>query len=394
MPNHYNYIITGAGCAGLSLLMRLMQHPFFRDKKILVIDQSPKTANDRTWCFWEKEPGIFESIIHHQWQKVNFFSDSFSSTLDLSPYQYKMIHGIDLYLHVKKESVYHPNIEWRYEKVKSINSNADEARVELEAEVFTADYIFNSILFKNIPVLPSEPAPLKRGGGGGIYLLLQHFKGWVIETKEPSFDPGLATFMDFRVNQTHGTTFIYLMPSSTTTALVEYTLFTKELLPKEKYENALRDYISSYLNIQDYTVTHEEFGVIPMTNMKFPLQEGRVVYTGIAGGQVKGSSGYAFQFIQKRAQQIIDLLLANNHFALQRTWTDKKFLLYDSVLLNVLYNRKMNGDEIFSSIFQKNPAPRVLRFLDNESNFYEDLQIMRSVPTGIFLPAALHELIT
>ena len=255
------------------------------------------------------------------------------------------------------------------------------ATVELETKSFTADYIFNSILFEQ-PKVPK-----------GKYYLRQHFKGWVIETKEPHFDPALATFMDFRVSQKHGTTFIYLMPTSSTSALVEYTLFTESLLEKEEYETALREYISSYLHITDYTIIHEEFGVIPMTNMQFPSQEGRVIYTGIAGGQAKGSSGYVFQFIQKRATQIIESLVTGKQLSLPVTWTDKKFHLYDSVLLNVLHNRKMNGDEIFSRIFQKNPPRRVLRFLDNESNLREDLQIMRSVPSGIFLPAALQELI-
>ena len=381
MPNHYNYIITGAGCAGLSLLMRMLQHPFFDDKKILVIDQSKKITNDRTWCFWEKEPGIFEPIIHHQWARVNFFSGRYSSILDLSPYQYKMIQGIDLYSYVKEASDSRTNIEWRYEIVKSVNSNKNMATVELESKSFTADYIFNSILFEQ-PKVPK-----------GKYYLRQHFKGWVIETKEPHFDPALATFMDFRVSQKHGTTFIYLMPTSSTCALVEYTLFTEALLEKEEYETALREYISSYLHITDYTIIHEEFGVIPMTNMQFPSPEGRVLYTGIAGGQAKGSSGYVFQFIQKRATQIIESLVTGKQLSLPVTWTDKKFHLYDSVLLNVLHNRKMNGDEIFSRIFQKNPPRRVLRFLDNESNLREDLQIMRSVPSGIFLPAALQELI-
>jgi len=381
LPNHYNYIITGAGCAGLSLLMRMLQHPFFDDKKILVIDQSKKITNDRTWCFWEKEPGIFEPIIHHQWARVNFFSGRYSSILDLSPYQYKMIQGIDLYSYVKEASDTRTNIEWRYEIVKSVNSNTDMATVELETKSFTADYIFNSILLE-------QPKVSK-----GKYYLRQHFKGWVIETKEPHFDPALATFMDFRVSQKHGTTFIYLMPTSSTSALVEYTLFTESLLEKEEYETALREYISSYLHITDYTIIHEEFGVIPMTNMQFPSQEGRVIYTGIAGGQAKGSSGYVFQFIQKRATQIIESLVTGKQLSLPVTWTDKKFHLYDSVLLNVLHNRKMNGDEIFSRIFQKNPPRRVLRFLDNESNLREDLQIMRSVPSGIFLPAALQELI-
>ncbi|OYZ49418.1 MAG: hypothetical protein B7Y15_10370, partial [Bacteroidetes bacterium 24-39-8] len=79
----YDYIITGAGCAGLSLLMRMMEDAFFADKQILLIDASPKQSNDRTWCFWENGAGLFESIVKHSWAKVQFASDYFSGLLDL-----------------------------------------------------------------------------------------------------------------------------------------------------------------------------------------------------------------------------------------------------------------------------------------------------------------------
>jgi lycopene beta-cyclase len=385
LSNHYHYIITGAGLSGSSLLIRMIREPFFRDKKILVIDQSPKTENDRTWCFWEKKTGLFEPIVHHRWNSVNFYSKEFSNILTFSPYQYKMIRGIDFYTYIKSETKNHSNIEWRNEKVKSITNTGDTATVTLETETVTGDYIFNSILFKDIQT------PLLESGGG--YLLLQHFKGFLIQTKEPVFNPSVATFMDFRVSQEHGTTFMYVLPISTTTALVEYTLFTEKLLPEEMYEAALREYIRTFLQISEYTIEHKEFGVIPMTNRQFPLQDGRIVNMGIAGGQVKGSSGYAFQFIQKRTAKIVASLMQNGHPFMERSVNDKKFHLYDSVLLNVLYKRKMNGDEIFALIFQKNPPERILRFLDNESTLWEDLQIMQSVPTRIFLPAAMHELI-
>ncbi|MES2328402.1 MAG: lycopene cyclase family protein [Bacteroidota bacterium] len=384
MPHHYHYIITGAGCAGSSLLMRMMREPFFADKKILIIDQSPKTTNDRTWCFWEKQPGIFESIVYHQWEKLNFFSEKYSSTLEIEPYQYKMIRGIDFYSFVKSESAKHSNIEWRYENVKRIETDQGKAIVQLETEKLTADYVFNSILFRDLTTPPS--------GGRGV--LLQHFKGWVIETQQPCFDPSQATFMDFRVSQEHGTTFVYLLPTSTTTALVEYTLFTETVLPKEAYDNALKEYISSFLRIPDYKITHEEFGVLPMTNEKFPLQDGRVVNMGIAGGQMKGSSGYAFQFILKRTEQVIRSIVKTAEPFINRSFTDRKFHLYDRVLLNVLQNKKMKGDDVFARIFQKNPTERVLQFLDNESSLQDDWKIMRSVPGSVFLPAALKELFT
>lgn len=360
----------------------MVKDPFFRNKQILVIDADTKTANDRTWCFWESGTGFFEDIVHHRWSQLDFFSDTFSATLSIEPYQYKMIRGIDLYEIVQKERALHPSVHWLREKVISLATENNKALVQTESGLYTADYVFNSILFKDLR------QPFSNKG----YHLLQHFTGWMIETSEPVFDPAKARFMDFRVDQSEGTTFMYVLPTSARTALVEYTLFTQKILAPEQYMQALHRYITENLSVKNYHIIQEEFGVIPMTNHVFPLQQGRVIYTGIAGGQAKGSSGYTFRFIQKRADEIINALKRGEEIQLQRSFSDKKFHLYDSVLLQVLQNRKLNGDAVFTAIFQKNPVQRVLRFLDNESSIAEDLQIMRSVPMSVFLPAALQEL--
>jgi lycopene beta-cyclase len=379
----YDYIILGAGCAGLSLLMRMMEEPFFSEKKILVIDREKKNVNDRTWCFWEKENGLFESIVQHQWQTVNFYSDDYSGQLALEPYRYKMIRGIDFYEFILKKATSFSNIEFHYAEVLSVNSNIENAIVELENDSITATYIFNSIQFEK-----DKKAPTKN-----LYQLLQHFKGNTIKTEKPCFNPSIATLMDFRVSQQYGTAFFYLMPLTTTTALVEYTLFTEALLPANAYETALKEYIHQFLGIEKYEVLHEEFGIIPMTNQRFPLQQNRVVNMGVAGGQVKGSSGYAFQFIQKRTAAIVEGLIKGKMSFDSVSFQQKKGNLYDAVLLNVLHHHKMQGHQIFAAIFSKNKTESVLRFLDNESNLIEDLQIMNSVPTSIFLPAAMQELI-
>ncbi len=360
--------------------MRLLQEPTLNQKKILVLDQSPKTKNDRTWCFWEKQNGLFEPIVHHRWQEIKFLSNQFSAQINIAPYTYKMLHGIDFYNYIINYAKQFNNVEFRYETVVAIASDANKAIVQLQNQTITADYIFNSILFEK-PVVPK-----------GKYYLLQHFKGWVIRSEQPSFDPAVATFMDFTVSQKHGTTFMYMMPTSPTEALVEYTLFTEELLQQSDYETALKSYISTTLNITDYTIEHEEFGIIPMTNISFPKHTGRLVNIGIAGGQAKGSSGYAFQFIQKRTVQIVASLIKYNHPFTANTLADKKFYLYDSVLLNVLHHKKLNGDKIFADIFQKNTPKTIFKFLDNESNLLEDLKIMNSVPTSVFFKAAVEEL--
>jgi lycopene beta-cyclase len=381
LTKEYDYIITGAGCAGLSLLIRVLQEPSLSNKKILVIDEQPKNKNDRTWCFWEKENGLFEDIVHHCWQELKFESTVYTGSFSIAPYSYKMIHGLDFYNHVINFASKFSNVEFRYENVIKVATENSKAIVQLANEKIYANYIFNSILFEQPTIAKNE------------YYLLQHFKGWVIETNEPCFDINKATFMDFTVSQQHGTTFMYVLPTAKNKALVEYTLFTEKLLPQEAYATALQEYITEKLGIQSYNVLHEEFGIIPMTNHLFPTQQGNVVYMGIAGGQAKGSSGYAFNFIQKRTAQIVKSLLHNNHPFVTRSFSDKKFHLYDSVLLNVLQNKKMEGAAIFSSIFKGNKPQNVLQFLDNDSNLLQDLKIMSSVPTSVFLPAAVVEII-
>jgi lycopene beta-cyclase len=93
----YDYIITGAGCAGLSLAVHLIHSGKFRDKNILLIDQDLKKDNDRTWCFWEKQPSLFQPVVYKEWKELQFHSANLSKALEIKPYVYKLIRGIDFY---------------------------------------------------------------------------------------------------------------------------------------------------------------------------------------------------------------------------------------------------------------------------------------------------------
>ena len=384
MKSHYDYIITGAGLAGLSLLMRMMQQPFFDTAQILVIDAAQKNTNDRTWCFWEKESDIFEPIVIKKWDHVSFIAPSYTNELNLSPFTYKMIRGIDLYSYVLEKAAAKTNISFCTERVLAVHSDNDGAKVVLENQTLTASKIFNSILFEPANVLAQKASD---------YFLWQHFKGFEITTAAPVFNDAVATLMDFTVDQVDGTTFMYVMPTSPTTALVEYTLFTPNILEEEKYDKAITEYIQKTYGSIDYEVTHHEFGQIPMTNYSFVEGAGNLINIGVAGGQVKGSSGYAFHFIQEKTKTIVTDLVAGKNPLSARTFTQQKFQLYDSVLLRVLQDQKLDGATIFTAIFSNNPPDRVFRFLNNESSLLDDLHIMSSVPTRIFLPTAIQALL-
>ena len=177
----FDYIITGAGCAGLSLAMHMIRSDAFSDKKILLVDKDPKRSNDRTWCFWQKESGIFEPVVTKKWSRLSVSDNRDTHSFQIDPYQYKMIRGIDFYNYCFAALQGHRNVSICFEEVEGIFSNEAETGIFLNRKKILCDFVFNSILFEK-PVLKENE-----------YWLLQHFKGWLIETEEDCFDEGLQS---------------------------------------------------------------------------------------------------------------------------------------------------------------------------------------------------------
>ena len=290
----YDYIIAGAGCAGLSLLFRLLKDPVLSKKKILLLDKNKKNSNDRTWCYWEKEKGTFEEVVTHHWDTLAFMTPDFEKQFDLEGYSYKMIKGLDFYQYVLNYAKEFNNVTLINEAITGISSTEGSQKVTTTENEYTATYVFNSTGLFNPDVNTKNS-------------FLQHFEGWVIKTKEPQFDSKVGTLMDFRLSQKHGITFMYVLPTSSKEALVEYTLFSEKVLEPEEYKQELKDYIKDYLNINEYEILHREFGIIPMSLAKFkrnPTASKNIVNIGTAGGFTKASSGYTFQFIQKNMEYL------------------------------------------------------------------------------------------
>jgi len=381
--SNYDYIISGAGCAGISLLLHILQEPELQGKKILLIDSVNKSENDRTWCYWEETSGFLENLVYHKWTSLVFHSNKKTIPLNIAPYKYKMIRSIDLYDYARNVTQKRTKVTWKTATVTDAGNENGLAFVVADGVKYTAQYIFNSVFFEKSKRAFEQD---------NCYKLLQHFKGWVIETKQPIFNPNEATFMDFRVGQEQGATFVYVLPTSTTKALVEYTFFNETLLDKTAYDTLLKDYLKQYWNLEAFTIVENEYGVIPMTNHRFQSNEGNVINMGTAGGWTKASSGFTFQFIQKKTYALTQALVKEKAPIIKKQFSDYFFDLYDATLLNVLVKRKMSGSDIFYQLFSKQKTKTIFRFLDNETNLMEDLKILSSVPTLTFLPAALSEI--
>ncbi|WP_439151728.1 lycopene cyclase family protein [Winogradskyella sp.] len=376
---HKDYIIVGAGASGLMLAYRMSQDTFFSNKSILIIDKEQDKGNDRTWCFWEEGSGEWDHLLYKYWSKIYFGSDAYSRTIDISDYSYKMIRSESFYKQLWGVISSKSNIEFRKESVVSVNEQQDGAEVITSTNTFRANKVFNSIpnaklynLQKKYPVLQ------------------QHFIGWFIKTKQEVFDDSVATFMDFTVKQKENTRFMYVLPIDKTTALFEYTLFSKDLLQTSDYEEAIKLYLVEK-GITDYEIIEKEKGSIPMTSYEFSKHNSEhVLNIGTAGGWTKASTGYTFRNTTKKTKILVDFLKNNND--LSKFDKATKFRLYDMLFLDVLANHNEKGAKLFSSLFKKAKTKTIFRFLDEESSFLEDLKIITSVPPKDFTLALLKRL--
>ncbi len=373
--SHYDYIILGAGAAGLLLANALGKDEFFASKSILVLDKDDKAKNNRTWCFWEEGKGQFDALIHKTWNNVYVAGQNLEKSTSIAPYTYKMLKGIDFYRHYVPQVKAYPNITWIQEEVTDIEEQKSEVLVTTSSQKYIGQTVFSSLYDTSLP-LKQKKFPV----------LQQHFLGWFVKTEHPIFNPDEATFMDFSVPQQGNTRFMYVLPFSKTEALVEYTLFSEELLEKMEYEEAIKTYIKKKYDNTPYSILETEFGSIPMTCYPFHQRNTeRLFHFGVAGGWAKPSTGYTFYNTSQQVPKLIEHLKSGK--PLTEFHQKSRFLFYDMLLLDILHENNHLGREIFESMFKRRRASLILKFLENETNLWEELKIVTAPKPMPFIKA-------
>ena len=363
--NYFDFIICGAGASGLLLLKAIREDSFFNEKSILIIEKKIRNVNDRTWSYWESPNGSFDSILSKKWSKANFCSEDFDSDFDLNPYQYKMLRSAGFYQSIRNKYSKLKNTIFLHAEVKNIDSKNIMTEVITSEGKFQSKKVFNS-LFDPKPMINQKKYPV----------LQQHFVGWFIKTKKPSFDSSKVFFMDFNIPQVQETRFIYVLPIDKHNALVEYTLFSENLLHFDDYETGIKAYLDSK-GITGYEIKEKEQGNIPMTCFPFEKLNCRsLLHIGTAGGWTKASTGYTFMNTRRNIERLIPFLKTG---AGLNTFTIKnRFRFYDLLFLDVLNRYNARGSKLFTRMFEKNPPVRIFRFLDEKTNFIEEFKIMAS----------------
>ncbi len=371
---HYDFIMAGGGMAALSLGYQLSKRA--PDSRILIIDPDEKGEHDRTWSFWTDGTIPFEEIAAGSWNTVHFHGHEWSADIPLGAFTYKSVRSEDFYNTVLDE-LDRPKVTFLRDRVTAIEDQPATARVRTVSQEFTGTWVFDSRF---------DPQEYSKRTGPHHYLK-QHFLGWTIETQRPAFNPDVATLFDFRVPSSDDFRFGYLLPTSPTTSLVEYTLFTANLLDDEEYVRDLEGYIEETLGITGYRVIDREKGIIPMTDEPVERRQGpRTLAIGTRGGMAKATTGYVFARTQRDCLAICRSL-EHHGDPFHIPSPPARYALLDTMMLQVMYRRGELSSEVFTRLFRYNPIDRLLRFLDEQVSVPEMLALMSTVPWGPFLKA-------
>lgn len=321
-------------------------------KMIDPIREIPK----RTLCVWGKPSPILDEAVLATWSTLQFGYGSSTIKRTLPTLTYRQYSAASIAEHVRTFAA----IE-RYEAVAT--EPDQDAHLTLDSR-------------------PNDLAIRE-----GTVTLYQHFHGWRIVSDEPQFDVSTATMMDFRVDQSGGVCFVYVLPYSNVEALVECTVFSANQWPIGEYERRLSTYIAEQLSCQNYRIIDTETGVIPM-NDRIPLRERGSAWIGIgtAAGLTKPTTGYTVARCLHDAERLFQHYLETGNWRAPSR-APARFDWYDRLLLRIIRDEPQQVSLILWRLFERNPVERILRFLDEETTLWEEITLFWSLPWMPFLRA-------
>ena len=206
---------------------------------------------------------------------------------------------------------------------------------------------------------------------------VQHFFGINITSSDNTFNQKKLTLMYF-TEENNILHFLYVLPFSHNKALVESTVFSKEVFHTSWYREKINEYLKQN-NIIEYKENSTETGIIPMFFAEEKKSTNPNIFNiGIRGGACKPSTGYAFSFLIKQIQ-----LLKNSkkNYVNIHKFLERKM---DKIFINYLKNNNENGQS-FIKLASNLTGNEFQSFMMGESNLLTKLKIIKSMPKQPFI---------
>lgn len=355
--------IRGAGVAGLSFAVAL-KHALPR-ANVQLFDVRPKLPHpERTFGFFRYPDSRCPVTPTHSWQHVVLTGPLFRRTISCREAPYSLIEG-DRFFTALMEQVERLEVmcHWGCRDVL-ISSSTIEARGEKHHFDLVVDAAHST----------------ERCSA----TLWQSFAGIWVETATPAFDPGAATLMDLNVPDCSAPVrFMYVLPTSPTTALLEHTIFDHSPMTREWHLEMCQRWIEQQ-QLPSLSIRSSEYGVIPM-GVRRPHTTPGVLRIGTAAGAVRASTGYGFQSIINDVEmlaQSISLSFRSPLSALKppRSSASRWMQLGDDLFVRALAREGGRGQVLMEQLLRTAPERELVRFLAGKSSLFEALRVMKCVP--------------
>ena len=378
MNQHFDLVIIGGGCAGLSLAYQLSQ---FGENcpRTLIIEERANYTNDRTWCFWDLEDPIHKNLAPYAWKKFTIKNNHIAHEYSCQETPYLML----------PSDIFYKNILSVIKANAKIQLLAGEKIVDQVTKEGTWQIPTSTFMATATNVVDTRPIKTMTKKDS---LMWQSFVGYEVELDGPLFNTDKLVLMDFDSSFKEGLGFIYCLPTSKTTALIEYTVFSEELFVAEQLTAKLLEKIGEYTQNTSYKIVRKEAAILPMGNKEIDQQEDPTyLFAGLFAGGARPSSGYAFQRIQAWAKECA-LELKNNH-QLKKFKKDSFIQKWmDLLFITVIKKNPTIGAKVFEELFKNCEAKTVAKFMSDRSSLLDKLKIVTSLPALPFI-LAIPELI-
>ncbi|WP_434994276.1 lycopene cyclase family protein [Arthrobacter sp. Ld5] len=365
----FDIILAGGGLAGRSLAYYLSIHPGVGDVRILLIDDSSRYQH-RSIVYWYDGALPLHLTPSASYTTLAVDSAAGLRRLSLDRHTLSLTSSQRIFDCLDQVIDSDPRITRLHAHAARVHVQRGRVVVTLaDGRVVDGSHCCDST------APPSGAAPP----------LLMTGEIRRVRTERESFDPSVATFMDFRSSDDgQPGRFHCLLPVSPREALVETTRITRgdAPLPRRPFDAVAAHYLRSTCGVTGFSTLAVELGAIPL-GLHRQAPRGRHLYVGAASGIIKATTGYGFTRILHQSQLVASSFAATG--SPRSPEPPRRFRFYDKPVLRMWLHDPEAAVRFMRAAFASLDADLILDFLDERTTPLQERELLGSMPVRMLL---------